>query len=122
MLSEQERCYEHEVRVLYITSTIYIMRLIVISFNQTLFDLSFIQNKTKINFCHPEMKVSVEKWIESGLFDWVPAEDLGYDKYDQYDTVPIRIKSYEPEFLWSLKSYLQKQFPSLTYRLIEDEI
>jgi len=98
------------------------MRLIVCGLNQTLFDLTFNQNKTTINYSHPDMKMSVEGWIDSGLLYWEPVEDLGYDKYDQYDMIPIRVKSYDPEFLCSLKSYLQKQFPSLTYHLIEDTV
>lgn len=99
---------------------LFIMRLKISTGLKVLADFIYADHETRILYVDPNLTASAERWIEDGLFEWVPTEDLSYDKYDDYDTMPRKTRSSDREFLPRLKYYLKRQFPSFIYELSAD--
>lgn len=98
------------------------MRLKVSSNLGLLFDLEVSSGRVTFHFVEDTLQNSVLKWVEQGITTWESHNgELAYDKFDPYNTVPIRIKVDHPLFIYYLDAYLGKQFGNFTYELIGED-
>lgn len=90
------------------------MRLKVSCDSNLLFDVEIRDGKVQYWFVAANQQSAVLRWIDRGLFEWVPCS---HDD-DMYDSYPRETQIDHPDFLIRVKDYLERQF-HFTYQLTE---
>jgi hypothetical protein len=95
------------------------MKLVIVSdpLSKILIDFEYKDGKTIANYISPNLINDATRWLERGLHEWIDDETDHLGK-GIFGKRPRSTLSTEPEFLFRLKQYLQRQF-GFTYYLGE---